>query len=309
MHFIIGFPTVQLPWLYRDACLIAKMLGVRYLWIDALCIVQKKGGDWHTEAPKMATIYGGAFITVAFVDGTDLRTAAAVSDGVFVPGLLSNTVAKEDMTFPFLDDRDDFRSVYLWLDETENFPARLAGELDGRGWTFQERLLSRRILNVTAKGIIWDCIHHNASDWRPLGFLSDSSPRRRCAVFGDAWWEDYTSRDFSDCGDRMVAFSGVTRQIETVLRDDVCILGIWRDDALRSLAWFVDPDGKILIEEPPVVAPSWSWMSVSYPIRYHLPHSSARQDDRSFGYMETVCPDKANLGCSGRPNVVQGLQR
>jgi len=51
----------------------------------------------------MASIYGGASVTVAFVDGTDFRAASAASRGVFVPGLLDNKAPEKDGSFPFLE--------------------------------------------------------------------------------------------------------------------------------------------------------------------------------------------------------------
>lgn len=47
-----------LPVLFRDVVLIARLLGVRYVWIDALCIIQKDSSDWATEGASMAAYYG-----------------------------------------------------------------------------------------------------------------------------------------------------------------------------------------------------------------------------------------------------------
>jgi hypothetical protein len=47
-----------------DAVLVTKAMGVRYLWIDSLCIIQDKE-DWALHAPQMATVYGNAYLTIS----------------------------------------------------------------------------------------------------------------------------------------------------------------------------------------------------------------------------------------------------
>lgn len=50
-------PLSWFPDTLRDAILITRALGIKYLWIDALCIFQDSNHDWTTEASKMAEIY------------------------------------------------------------------------------------------------------------------------------------------------------------------------------------------------------------------------------------------------------------
>ncbi|KAI8265546.1 hypothetical protein K4K58_011224 [Colletotrichum sp. SAR11_239] len=42
-----------------------SILGVRYMWIDALCIIQDSPSDWEKEAARMADVYENAFLTIA----------------------------------------------------------------------------------------------------------------------------------------------------------------------------------------------------------------------------------------------------
>jgi hypothetical protein len=64
-----GISMNSLPNTICDAVVITRKLGVRYLWVDALCILQGTDetarGDWEIESPKMADIYSGAFLTIA----------------------------------------------------------------------------------------------------------------------------------------------------------------------------------------------------------------------------------------------------
>jgi hypothetical protein len=42
---MIGIPVAELPKTFRDAIDICRALGLRYLWIDSLCIVQNSESD------------------------------------------------------------------------------------------------------------------------------------------------------------------------------------------------------------------------------------------------------------------------
>lgn len=50
------------PQTLRDAITITKSLGFRYLWIDALCILQDSKGDWEKEAAVMGKVYFNAVV-------------------------------------------------------------------------------------------------------------------------------------------------------------------------------------------------------------------------------------------------------
>ena len=50
---------------FQDAIEIARRLGQRYLWIDALCIIQDSGIDKATEITEMGDIYQNAFLTIS----------------------------------------------------------------------------------------------------------------------------------------------------------------------------------------------------------------------------------------------------
>jgi hypothetical protein len=58
----------EMPQNFRDAIKITRELGMRYLWIDALCIIQDCADDWKTEAAKMASIYAGAPVMISALE-------------------------------------------------------------------------------------------------------------------------------------------------------------------------------------------------------------------------------------------------
>ena len=45
--------------------LIVRKLQLRFLWIDALCIIQDDPADWAREAARMNDVYGLAYLTIA----------------------------------------------------------------------------------------------------------------------------------------------------------------------------------------------------------------------------------------------------
>ncbi|RAH69303.1 NB-ARC and TPR domain protein [Aspergillus aculeatinus CBS 121060] len=59
-----GGRVADLPLLYRDACGIATSLGIRYLWIDGLCVIQDDPVDREVELSKIAEIYRNASATI-----------------------------------------------------------------------------------------------------------------------------------------------------------------------------------------------------------------------------------------------------
>jgi hypothetical protein len=75
-----------LPRTIQDLISITRRLGVQFLWVDALCIVQDSisGEDWIHESSKMATIYGNAYLTIA--------------------AEVANVVTKNIIVFPSMDD-------------------------------------------------------------------------------------------------------------------------------------------------------------------------------------------------------------
>ncbi|PMD24441.1 heterokaryon incompatibility [Hyaloscypha hepaticicola] len=54
-----------LPQTIQDAITITRELGCRYIWIDALCIVQDDSVDWAREATTMSQVYENCILTIS----------------------------------------------------------------------------------------------------------------------------------------------------------------------------------------------------------------------------------------------------
>jgi hypothetical protein len=55
----------SMPKTFQDAVFVTRALGISYLWIDSLCIVQDSLGDWEKEAELMGQVYKNATLTIA----------------------------------------------------------------------------------------------------------------------------------------------------------------------------------------------------------------------------------------------------
>jgi len=60
-----GILISALPKTFRDAVFVANQLGVKFLWIDSLCIMQDSLSDWEQEASLMADVYRGSLCNIA----------------------------------------------------------------------------------------------------------------------------------------------------------------------------------------------------------------------------------------------------
>lgn len=64
-HFIQGIPWAGLPITFQDAIVVTESLGVEYLWIDALRIIQDSRSDWMHEAARIAQVYGNSWLNIS----------------------------------------------------------------------------------------------------------------------------------------------------------------------------------------------------------------------------------------------------
>lgn len=66
-----GISASALPKTFRDAVYVTKKLGVQYLWIDALCIIQDSVEDWRQETATMGKVYKNALCNIAATGASD----------------------------------------------------------------------------------------------------------------------------------------------------------------------------------------------------------------------------------------------
>ncbi|KAI0188503.1 heterokaryon incompatibility protein-domain-containing protein [Xylaria flabelliformis] len=150
-NLLSEIPEARLPKTFRDAINIARSFGLKYLWIDSLCITQDDLDEWQRESMKMADIYQGSTLNIAATGAEDgsvglhfARDSRAIQkiEGVSIP-LQSDTIAEEFFLNVFAGD--------IYRAGIENSP------LVSRGWCLQERFLAPRTLHFAKSQIFWEC--------------------------------------------------------------------------------------------------------------------------------------------------------
>ncbi|TGO74258.1 hypothetical protein BELL_0296g00090 [Botrytis elliptica] len=148
-------PFQLLPANFRDAITITRELGVQYLWIDSLCIIQDSKHDWEQESQKMGTVYRDALVTI-------YAMSSDASTGGIIPNPAHEPVEKPSTNFTFTDDNGMEVTVRVEPADRDVYDEDLhrlaeSSPLSSRGWTFQESVLSPRHIYYGKKQIYWGC--------------------------------------------------------------------------------------------------------------------------------------------------------
>src|SRR5256885_16010047 len=59
-----GIPFSHFPKTFQHAILICRGLGVNYLWIDSLCIIQDSEEDWALQSARMTDVYSNSWLKI-----------------------------------------------------------------------------------------------------------------------------------------------------------------------------------------------------------------------------------------------------
>ncbi|KAK9424293.1 hypothetical protein SUNI508_13746 [Seiridium unicorne] len=133
----------RLPKTFKDAVRCTRELGIQYLWIDSICIIQDDKKDWQAESQKMETVFSSAYCTIA------ASSSQSSIDGIFKadrkPRACVTHVSPENNTLYLCNTIDNFQE-----DVEQSI-------LNTRGWVFQERALSRRTIHFTSTQVYWEC--------------------------------------------------------------------------------------------------------------------------------------------------------
>ncbi|KAL8880500.1 MAG: hypothetical protein Q9198_002107 [Flavoplaca austrocitrina] len=90
----------QLPPVFAQAVRVTRALGVRYLWIDSLCIVQDDAEDWQREAAAMSDTYWNTICRLAVNDCNNPTETffppKSIMSTVSVPNLVAPEKAADD---------------------------------------------------------------------------------------------------------------------------------------------------------------------------------------------------------------------
>ena len=137
----------MLPRTFQDAVRITRGLGIRYLWVDALCIIQDDLEDLQAQIGKMEDVFRCAYVTLS-------ATCATGSDDGF---LKTDRRMRRHYPLSYTNQLGSLDMIYL-CDPIDDFERHVEhSALSQRGWVFQERALSRRIIHFTEVQVYWEC--------------------------------------------------------------------------------------------------------------------------------------------------------
>jgi len=143
----LGPESVSLPQTITDAMVVTRQLGIRFLWIDTLCIQQDDDQDKASVIANMGAIYSNSVLTIVASTNSD------PSGGL--PGVMATNRTKEQI---YESVQGMVMAVALHdhrkrLSDVEN------SAWNSRAWTYQERYLSQRALFFTDSQMCFICPH------------------------------------------------------------------------------------------------------------------------------------------------------
>lgn len=143
---------------FRHAILTTARLGFRYLWIDSLCIIQGDAKDWATEAPLMGRIYANATCCLSATAASDMGEGFFSAKDPFLQDCVLRTDGDHALVVKsVLSGNDSLSSLFeKYVD---------GAKITSRGWTFQEKILSKRVLHFCKGFVLFECNTMRASEY------------------------------------------------------------------------------------------------------------------------------------------------
>jgi hypothetical protein len=285
-----GIAWDELPLTLRDAMIATRVLHIRYIWIDSVCIVQDNPADVAKEIARMSEIYRNSYVTVC------VASARSSVEGFLYPRT-SPPPYKLMAEIPYRCPDEEMGSIVL-CDHPHIY--NFQEPIDERGWTLQEYLLSPRTLVYGTEQLRWVCRRGQFTDAGstvnlpsplppPVATLPNSTllklPNARqlqdspfIREDGFIWpWRaivtTFTRRILSVPSDKLPALSGVATEYGLLLQAEY-VAGLWSCDLPSELLWTPGGDNgryadKTLHLRPSYRAPSWSWASIDSAISFH----------------------------------------
>ncbi|KAH7319493.1 heterokaryon incompatibility protein-domain-containing protein [Rhexocercosporidium sp. MPI-PUGE-AT-0058] len=262
-------PMSNLSRTYADAVTVTRAFGLKYLWIDSLCIIQDSVDDWERESAKMCWVYGSAYVTFAATSASDGDAGFLHARFIVDMSSMEATAGKLPMSCLVGD---------FWIKPDYGYGDSLGcGRLSERAWCYQEILLSPRILTFQANQISFSCRVKASKGYKrsPASLVlqktaryfsravaqppKDNDVRRRLFSTWRDIIQQYSSKNLTLQKDKLPALAGIAARFGEPTKCRY-LAGIWEEDLLESLCWFLE--GNFVSSEVEVYrAPSWSWAS------------------------------------------------
>lgn len=237
-----GISLEALPKTFQDFILLGRSIGIDYVWIDSLCIVQDDEQDWRSQAEVMESVYRNAALVVAAAG------ARHPMQGLFITDRPHTRI----WSVPFgpHGSRGVFNISILPKETEKRVPWDCP--LRSRGWVLQEWYLARRILFCMPLGLSWQCDEIDAVEGGSRVNLGHTEKRS-----WDQLLRSYTARSLTYPSDRLHALRGIVTHLQRRRGDKFLHkYGVWEDKLHQQLLWrqlapSIDTDSLPL--------PTWSW--------------------------------------------------
>jgi hypothetical protein len=290
---------------FQDAIKITRSIGLDYIWIDSLCIIQDDPEDWQREAGKMAEVYSNSYLSIMNPRGVKpssgcftnrylnrkTKFPALVEEPLRTAGT-ANGMEFEVFARPSIEHHEPYsRTNWVeWLPTEHIF---------SRAWVFQEYILAPRLILFGMSELVFfsmngracECAGFNSERSRQrFGFnreyfrelIMPSQTTRPVGRRGHKLWRDvveaYAYRDLTQESDRLPALSGLAKRFRGSSEDQY-LAGLWESCLIADLAWY--PVTTVGQENSPdslphttssrtarYRAPTWSWASVTSRIKF-----------------------------------------
>ncbi|KAF5599894.1 hypothetical protein FPANT_2951 [Fusarium pseudoanthophilum] len=268
-----GFSASALPKTIRDAILLTRMMGYRYLWVDAMCIIQGPSGDFHSESSRMGDYYSNAECCISASDATDSQ------QGFLTERPLAR-FPMEDIAIKIARRREPGYSIFKSDHNTVGTKKLLlASPLAKRGWCLQEAALAKRILHWTLRGVFLDCqsslfLEGKKDPWKfkgpQMSHERDLTPREVMVMpdedilFSNGWYKlvtDFSNTELTYETDRLYAIHGLASVLIRRLNAEY-FNGLFRGSLAQGLLWCHWSSSYVACKRPETAQlPSWCWAS------------------------------------------------
>ena len=277
----------MLPQTILDAIEVAQNLGFKYLWVDALCIMQDTAetaarDDMERELAIMDQIYRNATMT----------NVAACAPAV-TSGFLKDRPGPGQSRFDIPCRHGPEKFVIVHIQEHLMYDDKKE-PVNARAWTFQEELISPRLLIYASHTLQWQCrtltCNLGGSYHSPIASTAPRlpSPQRLLLESPESKLGDdqltpeiphailqhwlrivsrFSSRTSSLPSDKLPALSALAVSYAPIFGPNY-FTGIWERSAVHQLCWFA-PDRRRFFTRPTQYrAPSWSWAALDGPVYF-----------------------------------------